>query len=322
LRLASPPTFRFHYRDVGNAMAKKKHTRVVTELERLDRIKRLVVVAMFSDHDLTQRFVLKGGNAIDLVLQVGTRASLDVDLSMETDFTPAELKDILRRLEQALQDVFAPEGYKVFDVTLEEKPPSVTPDIAGFWGGYSVTFKLIETAQYRTFEGDIESMRRNAVLFGAKGKFDIDISKFEFCRNKKAAQIDGCTIFAYTPEMLICEKLRAICQQMPEYGPVVKRTRPGAARARDFVDIQVLIERFSIEMASPHNLELLRAIFEAKRVPLPLLAKVADFRDFHRADFQAVRDSVKPGVSIQDFDFYFDSVAVLCARLLKALGNE
>jgi hypothetical protein len=241
---------------------------------------------------------------------------------MEMDFAQAELEDIRQRLEKGLQAVFAPEGYKVFDVTLEEKPPSVSPEVAGFWGGYSVTFKLIEIAQYRTREGDLESMRRNAVLFGAKGKFEIDISKFEYCRTKQAAQIDGCPIFTYTPEMLICEKLRAICQQMPDYGPIVKRTRPGAARARDFVDIQVLIERFSIEMTSPHNLDLLRAIFDAKRVPLPLLAKVPDFRDFHSADFQAVRDSVKPGVAIQDFDFYFDFVTGLCARLLKALGNE
>ena len=303
-------------------MARKKQSRVVTELERLDRIKRLVVVAMFSDRDLTHRFVLKGGNAIDLVLQVGTRASLDVDLSMEMGFAPAELEDIRQRLEKSLQAVFAPEGYSVFDVTLEEKPPTVSPEVAGFWGGYGVTFKFIEIAQYRTCEGDLESMRRNAVLLGAKGKFEIDISKFEYCRTKQAAQINGCPIFAYTPEMLICEKMRAICQQMPEYGPVVKRTRPGSARARDFVDIQVLIERFSIEMASPHNLDLLRAIFEAKRVPLPLLVRVGDFRDFHRADFQAVRDSVKPGMAIQEFDFYFDFVAALCTRLLKALGNE
>ena len=78
----------------------------------------------------------------------------------------------------------------------------------------------------------------------------------------------------------------------------------------------------SIEMASPHNLDLLRLIFAAKRVPLSLLRKVADFRDFHRPDFQAVRDSVKPDAPLQDFDFYFDFVTALCGRLLKALGNE
>jgi hypothetical protein len=303
-------------------MPGKKQPRLLTELERLDRFKRLIVVAMFSDQDLTQRFVLKGGNAIDLVHQVGTRASLDVDLSMDLDFAPTELKDIRHRLEKGLHDVFFREGYRVFDVTLEEKPPSVSPEVAGFWGGYSVTFKLIETSQYQAGKASAVSMRRKAIRFGAKGKFEIDISKFEYCQTKQAARIEGCPIFTYTPEMLICEKLRAICQQMPEYGPIVKRTRPGSARARDFVDIRVLIERFSIELVHAGNLDLLRRIFAAKKVPLALLGNLPAYRDFHRPDFQAVKDSIKPGVALEEFDFYFDFVVALSGRLLKALGYK
>jgi hypothetical protein len=303
-------------------MPKKKHTSLATELERLEHFKRLVVAAMFSDQELNQRFVLKGGNAIDLVLQVGTRASIDVDLSMETDFAPEQLENIRQRLEQSLDSVFSSEGYKVFDVTLEERPPNVSPEIAQFWGGYSVTFKLIEAAEYQPGADALDSMRRNAFLFGPKGKFEIDISKFEYCPGKQAALIEGRQIFAYTPEMLVCEKLRAICQQMPEYGPIVKRTRPGSARARDFVDIRVLIERFSIELAHPDNLDLLRLTFAAKKVPLSLLANLAPYRDFHRPDFQAVKDSVKPGVTLEVFDFYFDYVVALGGRLLKAFGDK
>ncbi len=122
--------------------------------------------------------------------------------------------------------------------------------------------------------------------------------------------------------MLVCEKLRAICQQMPEYGPIVKRTRPGSARARDFVDIRVLIDRFSIELAHPDNLDLLHRTFAAKKAPLNLLANLANYRDFHGADFQSVKDSVKPGVTLEDFDFYFDYVVALGERLLKALGDK
>ena len=99
-------------------MPKAKQTRPTTEVERLDHFKRLVVAAMFTDQELNQRFVLKGGNAIDLVLQVGTRASIDVDLSMETDFAPEELENVRQRLQQSLENAFSPEGYKVFDVTL------------------------------------------------------------------------------------------------------------------------------------------------------------------------------------------------------------
>jgi hypothetical protein len=303
-------------------MPNKKQQRPTTELERLDRFKRLVVAAMFSDQEFTHRFLLKGGNAIDLVLGVGTRASIDVDLSMETDFAPDQLENTRQRLEQSLQLVFSSEGYKVFDVTLEEKPPSVSPEIAHFWGGYSVTFKIIEADQYQPGEDALDSMRRNAVRFGPKGKFEIDISKFEYCPTKHAAEIEGRQIFAYTPEMLVCEKLRAICQQMPEYGPIVKRTRPGSARARDFVDIRILVERFSIELVHPDNLDLLLKTFAAKKVPLNFLANFELYRDFHRPDFQAVKDSVKPGVTLEDFDFYFDYVITLGGRILKALGNK
>ncbi len=303
-------------------MPKTKQTRPSTEYERLDHFKRLVVAAMFADEDLNQRFVLKGGNAIDLVLQVGTRASIDVDLSMESDFAPDELKNLGPRLEQCLDDVFSREGYKVFDVTFEEKPPDVSPELAQFWGGYKVTFKLIESGEYQPGNDVLDAMRRNAIHFGPKGKFEIDISKYEYCPAKQAAEVAGRQIFAYTPEMLVCEKLRALCQQMPEYGPIVKRTRPGSARARDFVDIRVLIERFSIEPLHPDNLDLLRRTFAAKKVPLSLLADLAAYRDFHRPDFQAVKDSVKPGVTLEEFDFYFDYVVALGERLLKTLGNK
>jgi hypothetical protein len=109
---------------------------------------------------------------------------------------------------------------------------------------------------------------------------------------------------------------------MPEYGPIVKRTRPGSARARDFVDIRILIERFSIELAHRDNVDLLRLTFAAKKVPLSLLANLAPYRDFHRPDFQAVKDSVKPGVTLEEFDFYFDYVVALGDRLLKAFGDK
>ena len=52
----------------------------------LDRIKRLAVIAMFSDDTLLDKLVPKGGNALDLVLGVTTRASIDLDFSIEHAF--------------------------------------------------------------------------------------------------------------------------------------------------------------------------------------------------------------------------------------------
>jgi hypothetical protein len=58
-------------------------------------------------------------------------------------------------------------------------------------------------------------------------------------------------------------------------------------------------------------------VFRAKRVPLELLQNISDYRDFHERDFQAVRDTVKTGMKLKDFGFYFEFVLTL-ARALSA----
>jgi hypothetical protein len=165
------------------------------------------------------------------------------------------------------------------------------------------------------------ALRRNALLIGSSSKLQIDISKYEFCDPKEERWLNGVRIFVYTPLMLACEKLRAICQQTKEYSKIVKRAgRPAAPRARDFVDIQILMRHFGFDIAEAKHLPLIKAIFAAKRVPLALLSKVKDYREFHRSDFQAVKDSLKPGVKLDEFDEYFDDIIRLCDRL-EAIGN-
>ena len=70
---------------------------------------------------------------------------------------------------------------------------------------------------------------------------------------------------------------------------------------------------------TPENIERLHHIFEAKEVPLSLLAKVGDFREFHRPDWPSVQESVAGG-KVESFDFYFDFVLGEIERL-KALGK-
>ena len=115
--------------------------------------------------------------------------------------------------------------------------------------------------------------------------------------------------------MMVCEKLRAICQQMVEYGPVVKRKRAGGARAKDFLDIHTIVVQRRLDMCSDENRLLLSEIFGAKRVPLSLLELIPKYQDFHRRAFPAVQATVKAGVRIKDFDFYFDFVVDLVAKI-------
>jgi len=47
-----------------------------------EKIRRLTITALFSDDVLFEQLVLKGGNAMSLVLGISQRASLDLDFSL------------------------------------------------------------------------------------------------------------------------------------------------------------------------------------------------------------------------------------------------
>lgn len=272
----------------------------------LDQVKRLVVIAMFSDHWLMENLVLKGGNAVDLVHKLTSRASVDVDFSMCADFAE-DLDTATERIRRALDGTFQTEGYRAVDVKAAERPEVVSADIAAFWGGYAVEFKLVTEEMYQQYSDDLEQLRRNAIPLGRGTKFLIDISRFEFVGGKQKHRFDGYTIFVYSPAMIVCEKLRALCQQLPEYGKIVHRGRPGTPRARDFIDIYYLCDAFRINLNSLENQQLLKSIFAAKHVPLQWLGMIGDQRDFHRLEFPAVRDTMKVA-EIMEFDFYFEYV--------------
>lgn len=304
----------------GGALAKRVPSSL-PQADSLEQIKKLVIIAMFSDDDLLERLVLKGGNALDLVHRISKRASIDVDFSMSGDF-PREQRDTVQgRVEALLGRTFREAGYYVFDVRMDEQPEDISPDVADFWGGWRVEFKLIHHAAYATHAGDINALRRHALRIGQGQKFLIDISRYELTIGKQPDLLDGFRIYVYSREMLLCEKLRAICQQMPDYGPIVKRRRPGAARARDFLDIHTLVVDGRLDVATPQIRRLLSDVFRAKRVPLTFLRRIATYREFHRADFPAVQATVKPGIALQPYDDYFDFVLSLVDRL-EPLGDE
>jgi len=287
-------------------------------IEEFEEIKKLAITAMFADDDLMDILVLKGGNALDIIYKIAPRSSIDLDFSITSDFT----KDIESKLEESLKTIFSENEYQVFDYSFNPKP-NIPVMIPAFWGGYEITFKVIQKSHYEKLKGNIEALRRNANIVGPKNlkNFRIDISKFEYCLTKQSTDFEGYTIYVYSPEMIIFEKIRAICQQMPEYMHIIGKSH-GDARARDFFDIYTVIEHFKIDITSTKNLELLKAIFDAKNVPLNLLNKISEYREFHRPDFYAVQSTVKPHIKLEEFDFYFDYVVDKSQKLLKSLGIE
>ncbi|MDQ0083358.1 putative nucleotidyltransferase component of viral defense system [Variovorax boronicumulans] len=272
----------------------------------LEAIKKIALVAMFSDDELMDQLVLKGGNAMDLVHRVNSRASIDLDFSMSNDFEiPAEA---LARVQRALEHTFDLEGYVAFDIKMTARPGKMPDELAEFWGGYLVEFKLISRTRATDVGMDIGTMRREAILLGQGPRFTIDISRFEYTADKQEAQVDGYQIFVYSPEMIVCEKLRAICQQMPDYGAIIQRSNKATERARDFIDIHALTKMFAVDLATHRAHHTVQEMFRLKRVPLKFLSQMSGMRAFHAAGFDAVKATMKTGIELQSFDFYFDFV--------------
>lgn len=190
-------------------------------------------------------------------------------------------------------------------------PPVAPVDKPLWWGGYRAEFKPISKEKHAALGDDIDAIRRDAQVIDTRQgrRFRIDISSYEFCEGKTEAEVEGFTVYVYTPAMCAIEKLRAVCQQMPEYHLVSHPT----ARARDFYDIYAVLTRTGLDLSLPENLELFRHIFAAKEVPLSHLGRIAEVREFHRPDWDAVRSSVV-GETFE-FDFYFDYVLADVAKL-------
>jgi Nucleotidyl transferase AbiEii toxin, Type IV TA system len=102
-------------------------------------IRKIAIIAMFSDDVLLNILVLKGGNAIDLVHGLSARGSFDIDFSMEGDF--ADLTQIRTRIFRALRDRFDSAGMIVFDEKFGPKPDVRREGLDERWGdiGWSLS---------------------------------------------------------------------------------------------------------------------------------------------------------------------------------------
>jgi hypothetical protein len=279
--------------------------------DRLRWLRRQFIAAIGSDPLLGQQLVLKGGNALNLVHELGSRSSLDIDYSLVRD--PEDLELFGERLFARLRERLSPHGLVVLDPSLQPKPRSSLIDPQG----YVAEFKLVRHEDLATHAGDVNTLRKLAQpvdLSGMSGrKFRIEISRHEHCDGRETIEVDGVPCWVYTQPMIVAEKLRALCQQMDGGG----RRHP-TARARDFYDIWAVVSASGLDLTRPEQIELLRATFSAKSVDLRLLALIREQREFHRVDWPSVAAAVSGG-TLRSFDYYFDFV-VEQVRRLEASG--
>lgn len=275
----------------------------------LDRIKRLTIAALLADDLLMGVLVLKGGNALGIFYDLTNRGSLDIDFSMAKDFNEAEKIRIKNQVSYLLNDEFKKEGLRAIDVQFVDKPGTIHESVKDFWGGYELTFKIVTEDIFNQYKESPDALRRYSVSLtpGDKKIYSVDISKYEYIGKVRPREIDGTVIHAYSPEMLALEKVRAICQQDKAYRDVIisMTQRP---RARDFYDIYILQTTFDLDFTTPENVEMIKHIFEAKRVPLNYICKIPLEYELHAGNWEAVLATLGKNEKVKDFKSYFDFV--------------
>ncbi|EFX35754.1 nucleotidyl transferase AbiEii/AbiGii toxin family protein, partial [Streptococcus infantis] len=243
-----------------------------------DEIRNTILKAIYSDSDLKENLVLKGGNALKLY-NITDRSSQDLDFSIKESIR-YEKENEGKKLQDLISDAFQQVGFLVVGFEFIEKPKKRKEDLPPFWGGYKISFAIVDTEKYQDkIELQDPDKMKELSKYGENlennsKKIEIDLSYDEYVADKKSYDLEGTTIYLYSPLMLVYEKIRASCQQLEDYKLVGNKTR-----ARDLYDIYKILtnpKQANLREAvlDQDNFYILENIFKAKDVPLELMLKL------------------------------------------------
>jgi len=273
----------------------------------IQEVIRECVVALFSNEILKRTLVLKGGTALHLIENLDSRLSVDIDFSIISAINNPE--EYFSHLAETLKTHFHKLGYEVFDTQYSRRPKERSESKPRFWGGWCFEFKMIDSKEKLE---DLEAKRRNALIpdGAASSKISLEISEYEYCDSTEKVEIDGSIVTSYSTVLLILEKLRAICQQHPNYPHGRLRNR-----ARDYFDIYQLIRKHRSEKLYDELKHHFPQVFAAKEVPVTLLKDIfqPDFVAFQASHFKSVESTVKE--KMEPFDFYLEQLKLLISDL-------
>lgn len=294
--------------------------------DEFERFRIWTIEALTAEQWLYERLVLKGGFAIGFAGVEPVRYSHDLDFSMDIREEDDRSRDALEaRIAPLLSQRFREERYELIELRISDRPPiRADSTLAAFWAGFSVEFKLVTIADFQTWMGKPVALRKRAVVVrrGGGRKIEVDLSMGEHCEGKALQQIGATTVYVYTAQMIVAEKIRAICQQMDEYAEIVNRPGQRGERGRDFFDIHHIATARKIDMASDAFWETLSAMLRAKRVPQRLLGEISSNRERHRSSFdQKVLATLDADVPVPDFDRCVDFL-VDALKPLERRWNE
>lgn len=291
-------------------------------------IRDTVILSIFGEDELYDKLTLKGGNAL-AVQGVNTRASQDIDLSISNNISMDE-KTYKPIFQKTLEEGFLERGLKIINFSFKAKPRSKNEIVQAHndnpknfnkivWGGYHIKFGIMELSKYEKLKKqNIKNLGAHALnTFQNKKNIEIDLSRGEYTDNREAKILDGYTIFVYTPLMIIYEKIRASCQQLPEY-----KINGNKVRARDLFDIYNLIisnENLKEEVENPNNFYILKNMFILKGVSIDLLNKFPNYKETLRRDYQdnVINQINKKKDEIPNFDFLMSYVNNMFQNIFK-----
>jgi predicted nucleotidyltransferase component of viral defense system len=270
------------------------------------------ILAIFQSSDLADCLLLKGGSALRLFDHQASRLSIDADFSIESELDDPE--SFFALIKSCVERRFERHKFDVIDFKSNKKPKTSPENRPDWWGGWGCEFKLVNQMHRKKTH---RTKQRNAfVPDGANSpKITIDISEYEYCGARRTRTVEGIKIMGYSRELLVLEKLRAICQQHPEY-----EFRLSKNRSRDFYDIFVLtsdMDEAFIKKCTHH----LANVFAAKAVPLQILKALwnEEFIDEQGRGFEQVKDTVRG--TVYDFDVYVEHIRFLVLDIYPDIEN-
>ena len=279
----------------------------------VDEVIEICLTGLYKEDVFNDTLYLKGGQALRIKEDLKSRFSADIDFSTPSKI---ELPDLFfKNLVDALSNEFSARGYHLFDFKPERRPKFRPNDMPDFWGGWLVTFKFIENKN-KTLP--LENKRKQAIIpRGALSQtIDFDISEYEYCGSVEKVKVKSINVSVYSRVLLLVEKIRAICQQHPDY-----KLKGNDSRARDYYDIEKLWskviqeknEKLFLEECSKH----IHNVFDAKQVDFGLLDKIFldDFVEIQRSGWSSVVATVSD--KIQNFDYYNENLKLIISEIKK-----
>lgn len=282
----------------------------------------LAVQAIFSDDKLMEIVTLKGGNAMQL-LELTTRASQDLDFSIKQGIKISEeVEGAL--FKKSLTRIFQEHELTVIDFKFTSKPKKSKSHLPPYWGGYHIEFKIIQDEYYEQYRDNAQKLSTMAEsMEDNKKKIEIDISLEEYTEPRIHLDIGEYTVYLYSPLMIVYEKIRALCQQLPDYQLASKEK----TRARDLYDIYSAIIKieyaFKTDILNTENLYILKEMFAAKEVSYDLMLKIRDYKAELRKDYEErVIPQIPQGEEPPSFEFLFEYNLEIIEQLHKLLLSK